>query len=160
MIEMVIALVVSAILAVSANIYIGFIKSIKLQAAADKLAADIHYAQNLAMSKTVWEGVSFEVDPENTYSVYQTDGINDAIEQDPANFAQNLTVDTNDKFGVLVKNVNIEGSGNKIEFDGLGVPHTDFYGNQLSREATIVLGVDAQIKTISITPNTGKVTLQ
>lgn len=160
MIEMVIVLAVIVILAVSTNIYIGFIKSIKLQAAADKLAADIRYAQSQAMSKTVWAGVIFNVDPENTYSIYQTDGFIDTIEQDPSNFGQNLTVNTNEKFGVLIKSVNIDGEGNKIEFDGLGIPHTDYSGYQISWEATVVLGADSLTKTISITPNTGKVTIQ
>ncbi|MFA4967312.1 MAG: GspH/FimT family pseudopilin [Candidatus Margulisiibacteriota bacterium] len=159
-IEMIIVIAVVAILAVSANVYIGFMKSIKLQAAADKLVADIRYAQSQAMSRTTWMGISFEADPANKYSVYQTDGIDDTLEIDPANFGQNLIVNTNDKFGILIKNINIEGGGSKLAFDGLGAPRNVPYGYPISQESTVVLGVDSQTKTISITPSTGKVTEQ
>ncbi|KAF0134134.1 MAG: Uncharacterized protein FD145_890 [Candidatus Saganbacteria bacterium] len=160
LVELVLVLIILIVLAAGSIIYIGFFQGIKLQSAAEKLANDIKYAQNTAVSKTVWYGVKFEVDPVNRYSIYYTDGTTDTLEADPADFSKILSVDTNEKFGAKINSVMLEGGQNQIEFNGLGHPYTDYLGWVVSNEGSIVLQSGSQTKTIKITPNTGNVVIE
>ena len=159
-IELAIVIVIVAILSVGSFVFIGFYNVIKLDAAANKMAADLRYAQSRAMSYTVWHGVVFNVDPTNTYSVYSTDGSTDTIVDDPAKFGSDLTVNLNTAYGATLNSVTIQGGGHQIEFSPLGAPWTDKNGTQISYEASVVLGFGSQTKTITITPNTGKVNVE
>jgi Tfp pilus assembly protein FimT len=158
--ELVILLLIVAVLSVSTGITIGFIKGFKLTSAAEKLTADIRYAQSQAMSKTLWEGVSFEADPINKYTVYQTNGTLNTIEVDPADFSKTLLIDVGQKFDVKIISYSFEGGGKRVFFNGLGKPYIAYNGALFTQEATIVLGIDTLTKTITITQNTGKVTIQ
>lgn len=149
-----------AILSVGAFIYIGFQQGVKLEAAAEKLAADLRYAQSQAMSYTLWHGVSFELNPTNSYTVYRTNGTTDTPIDDPAKFGSPLTVNVHDKFGVIISSVNLEGGAHKVEFNGLGRPYTDYSGWIVSQEGVVVLSLGSSTKTITITPQTGKVAIQ
>ncbi|MBI5699930.1 prepilin-type N-terminal cleavage/methylation domain-containing protein [Candidatus Saganbacteria bacterium] len=160
LIEAASVIVILMILAVGSFVYIGFTNGIKLDAAANKLAADIRYAQSRAMSYTVWHGVIFNVNPTNTYSVYSTDGSTDTVVEDPAKLASNLTVNLNTAYGATINSVSIQEGGNKIEFSPLGAPWTDKNGMLLSSEAGVVIGLAGQTKTITITQNTGKVNVE
>lgn len=163
LIEAATVIVLLAILAIGSFVFIGFYNSIKLDAAANKLAADIRYAQSRAMSYTVWHGVIFNLDPTNTYSVYSTDGSTDTVVEDPAKFGSDLTVNVNSSYGADIASVSIQEGGQQIEFSPLGAPWTDKTtgtGAQLSSEASVVLSLAGQTKTITITPNTGKVNIQ
>jgi Tfp pilus assembly protein FimT len=160
--ELVILLLIVAVLSVSTGITIDFIKGFKLTSAAEKLTADIRYAQSQAMSKTLWEGVSFEADPINKYTVYQTNGTINTNEVDPADFSKTLLVDVKQKFDVKIISYSFEGGGNRVLFNGLGKPYIAYGGALFTQEAeaTIVLGIDTLTKTITITRNTGKVAIQ
>ena len=162
-IEILVVISLIAILAAGVWVYVGFYKGMKLEAAAEKLSYDIRYAQNQALCTTLWHGINFEVNPVNKYYVYQTDSLADTLIQDPADFASTLVVDLYHKYGVTINSVNLEGGENKVEFDGLGRPYTDhinYGGWVVSAEGTIVLGLQGLTKTITITPVTGKVTIQ
>jgi len=158
--ELVMVVLIIGVLSVSTMVAIGFIKGFKLTSAAEKLAADIRYAQSQAMSKTLWEGISFEADPINKYTVYQTDGTINTIEVDPADFSKTLLVDVKQKFDVKIVSYSFEGGGKYVFFNGLGKPYITYGGALFTQEATIVLGIDTLTKTITITQNTGKVTIQ
>lgn len=160
LIEAASVIIILIILAIGSFVYIGFTNGIKLDAAAQKMAADIRYAQSRAMSYTVWHGVIFNVNPANTYSVYSTDGTTDTAVDDPAKFGSNLTVDVNALYGATINSVYIQEGGNQIEFSPLGAPWTDKNGLILSSEASVVLGLGSQTKTVTITPNTGKVNIE
>lgn len=150
-------IVLIAILSVGAFIYIGFQQGVKLEAAAEKMAADLRYAQSQAMSYTLWHGVSFTG---NSYTVYQTNGTTDTPIDDPAKLGSPLTVNVYAKFGVIISSVDMEGGENKVEFNGLGRPYTDYSGWVVSQEGTVILSLGSQTKTITITPQTGKVAIQ
>ncbi len=160
MLELMIVLSIAAILAISSFVFVGFMGGVKLQSAAEKLSGDLRYARNQAMLKASWYGVSFETDPKNNYYVYQTDGSIDTIEVDPADYTKTLIVNVNDKFGAVIMGVTLEGGLKKVEFNGLGKPYTDYYGWSATTESTIVLGIGTETKTVSITPNTGKIDIQ
>ena len=158
--ELVIVMLILAIMSVSVFISIGFLRGIKLTSAAEKLAADIRFTQSQALSKVLWEGISFEVTPTNKYYVYQTNGTISTPETDPADFRNSLIINLNDKFGVTINSVTFQGGGTRVVFNGLGKPYSDYNGTLFTSDGTIVLGLGTLTRTITITKNTGKVTIQ
>lgn len=159
LIETVIVIIILAILSAGIFVYIGFYKSFNLDAASEKLASDIRYAQNLSMSTSTWNGIIFYANPSNVYSVYTTTGTQDTIIADPSDLSKSFTINLSDKFGTTIYYVSIP-YGNKIEFSPLGQPYADKTGDIISSESTITLTSGSFTKTIRIIKNTGKVTIQ
>jgi len=159
LIELIIVITVIVILSASIFVYIGAYKKINLDAGASKLASDIRYAQNLAMSTSSWCGISFEVSPQNVYSIYTTTGTIDSLMTDPSDFSRDFTVNTFSKFGISISSVSISG-GKKIEFNPMGQPYADKTGSILTTDSAITLTLSSSSKVIRITPNTGQVTVQ
>lgn len=158
-IELIVILVIVGILSVFVFITLDPYKGIKLNAAAHKVAADVRYARDLAMSTTDWHGVKFQVDPVNQYNVYTTTGTVDANVEDPAKFGSDLVVDLNSNYGIIISSVNLAG-GSQVEFDPYGAPHDDKNGSAFTSSGNIVLGIDSQTKTITITATAGVVSIQ
>jgi len=156
LIEIVLVIAVISILSVSIFVYINYSKTFNLDAGTSKVAADLRYAQNLSMSTAQFSGVSFEG---NTYFIYTTTGTEDTLVNNPADFGRSLQVDLFHDFGISIASVLI-GGGNKVEFSPLGQPYSDKTGSILSTESAIILSVGSDTKTITITPNTGKVSIQ
>lgn len=159
-VELIIVLVVVMILSATSLVLINFYKGMKLQGAAEQVAEFVRYAQSQAMSETVWHGVSFEVDPTDKVSVYKTNGTIDTLESDPRNLANTMVMNTSSEYSVVIVSLTLEGTGHHIEFNGLGVPYSDYSGGPLTREADILLGTGTSRKTIAVTPNTGQVTIK
>lgn len=159
LIELSIVIIILGILIIGSIRYTTFIDRNKIDGASAKLAADLRYAQSLAMSATTWHGISFEVNPTNTYSVYTSTGTLDAIIESPARFGTNFIVNTRQDYNTNITSANLSG-GRKIEFSPLGVPYNDKLGSIMTVEGTIVLTSGSITKTIRITPNTGHVTIQ
>jgi Tfp pilus assembly protein FimT len=153
-------LVLLAIITISSVSYIGFFKKGRLMHAADKIACDITYTQNQAMIEAVWHGVHFEPDPINTYYIYQTSGAVSAPEKDPGNPKRDFMVNTKEKFGVTIDKVELEGGSMSVEFDEYGRPYASYNGKAISSEGSIVLRLGNMIKTITISPDSGRVTVQ
>jgi len=158
--ELVMVVVILGIMSVSIFISIGFIRGIRITSAAEKLAADIRFTKSQAMSKVLWEGISFEVTPTNKYYIYQTNGTISTAETDPADFRNSLIINLNDKFGVTINSVSFQGGGNRVVFNGLGKPYSDYNGTLFTQDSTIVLGLGTLTRTVTITKNTGRVTIQ
>lgn len=160
LIELIVVLVIIGILSVGAIISLNPYKGINLDTAVKKVAYDLDYTRNFAISMAKWYGVSFEVDPSNTYRVYQTDGVNDTIIDDPGRPGSSFIVNLPNYFsGIKIRNVNIAG-GNKVEFSPLGVPYNDRSGSAISVTGTVTLEYSSLTKTIMINPNTGRITVQ
>ena len=160
LVELITVITVMIILVAVGFITLDPYKAVKLDAAAKKVAMDLRYAQNLALSTVKWLGISFEADPLNTYTVYQTDGMIDSVIENPSELGKDFIVDLFDYFGgVKISNVNF-GGGNKIEFNPLGVPYDDKNGSTLTEEAVVALSYRGLAKEIRITPNTGRVYIQ
>ena len=159
LIELILVLVIVGILAAVVFIAAEPYKGIKLEAAAKKVAADLEYTRNLAISTARWYGVSFEVNPVNTYRVYQTDGTLDAPIENPAQLGKDFVVDLHDYYGgVTINSVDIAG-GNQVEFHPLGRPYNDRNGSSLAAAGIITLGYAGLTRTIEITPNTGRISI-
>ena len=158
-IELVIVIVLLGIMAVAVSISLAPSSAIRLDTAAKKVAADLRYARSTAFSFAKWHGISFQADPVNIYTVYQTNGTTDATIKDPASLGSNFIVNIPALYGgVSIVSANIAG-GSKVEFSPIGVPYNDIKGAAIVSAGTITLQYMGNTKTISITPNTGYISI-
>ena len=156
-VELVIIIVVIGILSIFVFMALNPYRAIKLDAAAKKVAADLLYTRNLALSTAKWYGVSFEVNPVNTYRVYETDGSTDIPIENPAQLGKDFVVDLYDYYdGVKITGVNI-GGGNKVEFHPLGTPYNDRGGSAIALTGVVTIEYRGATRTVQITPNTGRI---
>ncbi len=131
---------------------------IKLDAAARRLAADLRYAQSLAMSRRVIHGVLFDPAAE-TYTVFAPSPSTPVT--DPADRARTLTVNYTSRTefqGVLVQSAAF-GTTPGVTFDYFGVPR-DTGGVDLGSAGRVVLSYQGQTDTVFVAPQTGMVTIR
>lgn len=142
-VELITVIVLLAILsAVAVSAWPG--ERINLSAQAKALASDIRHAQNLSMTR----GVRYEFlrTSSSSYQISTVSGTNVTTR----NLGSTIT------FGTLANLPN-----NLVAFDGRGVPYVNASspGTALATTATIAITADGATKTISITPNTGYVSI-
>lgn len=131
---------------------------IKLDAAARRLAADLRYAQSLAMSRRVIHGVLFDPALEK-YTVFAP--VPATPITDPADRARTLSVDYTSRTefrGVLVQTATF-GTTPGVTFDYFGVPR-DTAGVDLSSTGSVVLSYMGMNDTVFVAPQTGMVTVR
>ena len=160
LIELVMVMVLLSVVSVVAFISLGSYKSHHLSAAAEKVAVDLRYAKNLALSSTTWHGVSFQSDPTNTYNLYETDGSTDTNIKGLLDASQDFIANIKDDYaGVVISSVNISG-GSKVEFDPHGVPYNDKAGAVLASNGVITLSLGSSSLTVQIASETGRIYIQ
>ena len=150
LIELIMVIVLIGILAVFAAPKLGNITSTKAGAFADKLRANVRYAQNLAMSQNKRYRVYFNTNPPSPAAgyavVYDTSGggwTSFGFAQDPAGSGNlSVTLNTGDYAGITVSTP----AGGYVEFNSLGVP---------TAAATITITPGGQ--QVAITAQTGAV---
>jgi Tfp pilus assembly protein FimT len=159
MLEIVVAIIMIGILLTFLFSYFSPHQPVRIDAAAQKVMADIQYARSLAISTSIWAGISFEVNPANTYYIYQIEGDSRTIIENPASLGKHFIINLSSYYNsILVDSVNVEG-GNHLEFDPLGTPYFQKNGPPITVPATITLRYGPDTKTIEITPNTGKISI-
>lgn len=159
-IELAITIVIVGILALMFIITVnGAIRSSQLNAATDRLASDLRYARSLASGTAKWYGVSFEVSPTNTYTVYTTTGTVDTVLADPSRLGNNFIINVNSAYKVSISAVNFDGS-KEVEFDPLGTPYTNLTAAALSAEGYVTLSNGSATKSVRVTPGTGRIFIQ
>jgi len=156
-VELVIILVIVGILSLSIMISITPKASVRLEAACQNLAMDLHYIQQMAMAEQVNFGISFDLNNES-YFGYRLTGSTKAI--DPHTKTA-LEVDFDEKrefndIEIFSNNLN-----NAVEFDASGVPYNGS-GIRLSNEGIITLRTrdGAYSKSVRIEPETGRISIQ
>ncbi|MEA3492766.1 MAG: prepilin-type N-terminal cleavage/methylation domain-containing protein [Candidatus Margulisiibacteriota bacterium] len=160
LIELIVVLGLIVVLAGVSMIALGSLGPVRVDAAAKRLAADLKYAQNLALTTSKWYGVSFEADPVNLYTIYITDGVTDTVIKDPSALQNDFSIDISNEYsGVIIDSVYFDG-GNKIEFHPLGYPYDDKNGSPLVNTGTVSVEFGGTTKTVIIIPNTGKISAQ
>jgi prepilin-type N-terminal cleavage/methylation domain-containing protein len=158
--ELLIVMVLVGIISVTAMLGINTVlRGLRLSGATDKLAADLRYAQTMAVGTGRWYGVNFEIDPVNRYTLYTTTGTQDATIDNPARFGTSYIVNTNTDYGVTISSAAI-GGGTKVEFSPLGTPYTDRSGAAISTEGVVTMAQGSSTRTVRITANTGRITVQ
>ena len=129
---------------------------IKLDVAARRLAADLRYAQSLAMSKRVIHGLLFEPSLER-YTVFAPSSGFPIT--DPADRARPMRVDYTSRAefqGVLIQSATF-GTTPGVTFDYFGVPR-DTSGVDLTSDGRVVLTYQGVTDTVIVAPQTGMVT--
>ncbi|MCM8765743.1 MAG: hypothetical protein NC920_02710 [Candidatus Omnitrophica bacterium] len=155
LIELVIVMMLLLVLSIIAGVKVISFDEIKLSSAASKLASDISYCQQLAITTQIPHGLSFDV-TNNQYFLFETSPATKI--KDPFNRAQDFIVDydnIDELSNIVINSVNIN-STHELWFDGLGIPY-DANQNPLSSNGTIVLKIKGNSKAITIIPQTGKV---
>jgi prepilin-type N-terminal cleavage/methylation domain-containing protein len=128
------------------------IESNRLIGAANKLMFDLRYAQQIAISRQVSCGVSFNISG-NSYFVYIGDTTTKATDPHTGGeFLVNYNSESEYK-GIRLVSTSF---GNLISFDYLGKPY-DSNGMILSIQGIVTLQSGSHTKTITIEPNTGEV---
>ncbi len=157
--ELMMILLIIGIIAIVVVVTLNPYKTVRLEAAAKKIAMDLLYTKNLALSTSKWYGISFEADPVNVYIVYETDGASDKVIENPSQLGKGFVINLSGYYsGVKISSVNI-GGGNKVEFHPLGTPYTDKNGSALTAAGVITVGYGGLTRTIQIAPNTGRITI-
>lgn len=160
LIELIMVMVLLSIVSVTAFIAISSYRTQHLYAAAERIAGDLRYAKNLALTSTKWHGVVFNVDPANTYSLYETDGLTDTLIKKPEDPGQDFTVNlSQDYSGISISNVSISG-GSQVEFNPYGAPYTDKTGSALTSTGIITLSGGGPTASVCISPESGRIDIQ
>jgi len=141
-------MVIAALLIIAAIVAprITGVTGTKVNGTARKIAADIRYAQQLAISTQTNHGVIF-YNSSDTYSIYR--GTTSTIITDSfTGGAYTVQLNTGNYEGVTLD------GDYQVEFDALGSPVTGGGGS-----VTISAGGSAPVRTISVAANTGKVSI-
>jgi prepilin-type N-terminal cleavage/methylation domain-containing protein len=156
--ELIVILVIVGTLAWLAYPKVASFDEIKLDAAARRLAADLRYAQSLAISKRVMHGILFEPSLER-YTVFAPTSSSPIT--DPADRAQPLRVDYTSRtefLGVALASATF-GTTPGVKFDYFGVPR-DSAGTDLAATGRVILSYQGSSDTIDVAPQTGMVTIR
>jgi Tfp pilus assembly protein FimT len=154
LVEMVLLIMITSILAVVfAPQITDSINDIRLNKAAQKLAMDIRYMRDLAMSRHDVYGIEFD-DADNSYRLYQWDGANKNTITDPHKGGDMIVdFDTIEAFNGVTLGAS---STTDVTVDAFGVPY-DANGLELASAATVTLHSGSLTATVQITNATGYV---
>jgi type II secretory pathway pseudopilin PulG len=170
MIELVMVILLLVILAAVISVSFQGYPGIKLNSAIRRLASDIRYAQQLAMTRQGRHGVIFNqtvacAAAANTYTVFQETGVcADTPFINPyGGSSPTMNYNTDSRFqGVTITGASFcagvcgGGCPSILEFNALGIA-TDENGTQLTC-GTVTLNYSGASRTITVAPSTGKIT--
>jgi Tfp pilus assembly protein FimT len=155
MVDILVVITIMLIFSVLAIPRLTSYKTMKLYSAANKLAMDIRYTQQLGISRQKRCGLSF--DPGNdSYFVYIKTTADKAT--DPytrGDLILDFQTDRNYK-GVDLVSTNF---GDTLMFNQVGKPHNSA-GDGLASDGQILLQFTGESKTVLITQDTGRVSIQ
>jgi type II secretory pathway pseudopilin PulG len=159
LVELVIIVIIVAVVAILVSMQSSDLYTIKLSGAARKLASDIRFAQQLAMTTQNLHGVVLNIPAANQYTVYEQD--------DPTDPARNPTggndfiVDyTSGEFdGVTVSTTLPQDSSSRrlVKFNSRGEAIGGDNNPLSAPNNTITLSYQGGDKDITIEPTTGRI---
>lgn len=149
MVELIVIIVLISLLAfMAASRFPGGGMDVSSQA--EQLAADIRYAQTLSMTR----GDRYRINL--TAAGYQvTDSAGNPEVHPGTGSTSAVALD-----GVALSGFNPPLTGDYVIFDGRGVPYVDTAGTALSANAVITLTAQGITRTVTISPETGRVAVQ
>jgi type II secretory pathway pseudopilin PulG len=151
-IELIMVIVIVGILAASSIPRFQSFYYIKLNGAMKKVASDIRYAQQLAISRHESYNIIFNTATE----AYEIRRVSDnSYATNPfsrGNFIVNFTSDPQYN-GIKIDSTSFGGT---LQFDWQGIPRNGA-GTALSAEGSVAFSYQGNAMTINITPNTGRV---
>ncbi|MEW6408720.1 MAG: GspH/FimT family pseudopilin [Nitrospirota bacterium] len=149
LIELIVVVIFLSILAIIAVPRLSRVTDLKIAGAADKIAADIRYAQQLSMSEGGKYAVKFETSP-NGYYIFNdanTNGIKDPSESYALDPQTNDSMIINLNTGVF-DGITVDTAG-YVRFDSKGVPNS-----------SLTVTLNGGKKSINVVSQTGMVYVQ
>lgn len=160
LIEVVLVLVILLVIAAVASVSLSNFASIKVNSAARKLASDIRFAQQMAISRQNRHGVAFNTPAANQYTVYeQDDPLNPARNPDGGNdFIINFTTGT--FAGVtMTSTFAMDGGGRRlVKFDSRGEPFDGANAAVGAPNNSVTLSYQGSSAVVTVGAVTGRVT--
>ena len=155
LIELMMVVVILIISAVGAIPLMSFGGQIQVHAAADRLAADMNYARNLAITHGLSFGVRFSASQET----YQIEDASGNIITHPVNKKAYQIAFSNDKRFSQVNIVQATFDATTlVRFDYQGSPYNG-NGNPLN-SGTVTLRADSETRLVAVEPITGVISVQ
>lgn len=156
LIELVVIIVILGIVALASMPKTAAQPRVKLEAACQKIASDLRYAQQMSLAQQVRFGLSFDSVNE-AYFVYRVNVGTAARDPQTRNNFNVSFVTLNEFKGIDIASTNFS---NKVEFDSVGAPY-DGNGSILLSQGVITLQAQATYsRTVRIEAKTGKVSVQ
>jgi len=153
LIEFIIVITITLIIAT-----VGFVKWISkpfftVASGAELLADDIRYAQSFSMSRGQHYQIIFKSPSSNTYRILDAS-------DNPITLSSGLLYNTLPA-GVVFSSISIPNGSSEIVFDGLGKPYSDADTTlPFTTIASIAIASGTISKTITVDPETGRVSIQ
>jgi Tfp pilus assembly protein FimT len=158
MIEVVMVIVILGVLAAIAAVNYSTVPSARLTAAANKLKADMQYAQTLAMNTNEDCGVTFSG---NTYTVFENDNTADPAADPLTKQDYTVTFNAGRFLGITITSATF-GATTVLKFDREGSPE-DGSGNALPSAAAsrrVVLTNGTNSTNVTVNQTTGTVLIE
>lgn len=147
LVELVAIVVLIAILAFSALPRYQDQGAIDVSAKAEQLANDIRYTQSLAMTTGQHNYITLTATPP-TYQIFTGSG---TPVVHPA---------TGSSAAIALGSVSLSTTNASIAFDAKGIPYNGAAGAALSASASITLSESGSTRTVTVSPQTGRVVVQ
>ena len=152
--ELLIALILIVIISAVMALMIP-LRTHKLSAAAQKMAADVRYAQQLAVSKQIPAGVLFDTGAD-VYSVFIASTNNTTV--DPFTGSA-FVIDYRSEPALKGIDISSTNFGSSVSFDYMGTPR-DASGANLTGYAIVTLRQGAHSCEVTVAPRTGQVKVE
>ena len=124
--------------------------AIDVSAKADQLASDIRYTQSLAMTTGQRNRINLAA---ASYQITTSSGT--PLVHPATGSAAAIPLG-----GVSLSGYNPPLTNNYVAFDAKGVPYTDVAGTALTSNASITLSESGSTRTVTVSPQTGRVAVQ
>lgn len=162
-IELAIVIALLAIVAITVNIVFRGSAAHMLDGASQKMASDIRYAQNLAVTHRDWYGIRFNKS-QNDYYLFRYDiaSVSEEAVQDPARLGEDFKVNLQEHYtGVSISELLCNSSifYDYIIFSADGVPSNNLGGEFLSRSDIKISSDSGASRWIYVEPRSGKVSI-
>ncbi|OGC04938.1 hypothetical protein A2276_03170 [candidate division WOR-1 bacterium RIFOXYA12_FULL_43_27] len=162
-IELAMVIALLAIVAITVNIVFRGSGTHMLDAASQKIASDIRYAQNLAVSHRDWYGIRFNAG-QNSYYLFHYDPsyASEEAVTDPVKMGANFSVNLGETYsGVTLSSVLCNSSilYDYIIFSADGVPSNNLGGEFLSRSDIQISHSNGSGRSVYVAPRSGKVSI-
>jgi MSHA pilin protein MshC len=149
-VELVAVIVLVAILAITAIPRFQDRNAIDVSAKAQQLASDIRYTQSLAMATGQRNRINLAA---TSYQITTSSGV-------PVVHPATGSTAPISLGGVSLSGYNPPLTNNYLAFDAKGVPYTDVAGTTLNTNAVITLTESGSTRTVTVSPQTGRVAVQ
>ena len=150
LVELVAVIVLVAILAFTAIPRFQDKNAIDVSAKAQQLANDIRYTQSLAMATGQRNRINLAA---ASYQITTSSGT--PLVHPATGSAAAIPLG-----GVSLSGYNPPLTNNYVAFDAKGVPYTDVAGTALTSNASITLSESGSTRTVTVSPQTGRVAVQ